>query len=332
MLGRFLALCAVIFVVLPCTADTLNFASPAAPGHALHTEVIEPWIEQIMSNSEGTLEIRTFYASPLGNHNNIYDRVLDDVVDISFTTLASVGGQFEKTDVAALPFETQSALEGSVALWNLYEQGIISEEFERIKLLGLFMFPNSALHMSEHAIHRLEDFKGVKIRTAGKIQSETIALLGGSPVTAAPSDIYQGLNRGVFDGAVIPWTGVPPYKLQEVTYFHLNAPLGSAVGMVFMNQNAFDSLPLAAQRAIDDSSGLSLSMWLSRHTDYDANRAIKEIGGQPGHFVWDIEQEEAERWEARLQTLVEDWVDRTPGGKEVLEAFRYEVSKLRAGE
>lgn len=332
MFGRILVLGASILSVLLCAAETLDFASPAAPSHPLHTEVIEPWIDQIVSNAEGALEIRTFYSSPLGNHSNIYDRVLDDVVDIAFTTLASVGGQFKKTDVASLPFETQSALEGSVALWKLYEQGIIADEFEDIKLLGLFMFPNAALHMSDHAIHRLEDFKGVKIRTAGKIQSETIALLGGSPVTAEPSEIYLGIDRGVFDGAVIPWTGVPPYKLQEVTYFHLNAPLGSSVAMVFMNQKVFDSLPPVAQRAIEDSSGLSLSVWLSGHTDYDANRVRETTGSMPGHFIWDIEAEEAERWESLSQILVEDWVNSTPGGAEVLEAFRYEVSQHRAGE
>ena len=329
MFGRILAPAAVFLIVLPCSAETLDFASPAAPNHPLHTEVIEPWIEQIVSNSAGTLEIRTFYSSPLGNYSNIYDRVLDDVVDIAFTTLSAVGGQFKKTDVAALPFETQSAVEGSVALWNLYERGIISDEFEDIKLLGLFMFPNSALHMSDHAIHRLEDFKGIKIRTAGKIQSETIALLGGSPVTAEPSEIYLGIERGVFDGAVMPWTGVPPFKLEEVTYFHLDAPLGSAVAMIFMNQKVFDSLPAAAQRAIDNSSGQSLSMWLSGHTDYDANRARDDIGGQPGHFVWEIEADERKRWEALSQTLVEDWVRNTPGGAEVLEAFRHEVNQQR---
>lgn len=314
------------------SADTLIFASPAAPSHRLHTEVLEPWIEQLVTNSEGTLEVRTFYSSPLGNYSNIYDRVLNGVVDIAFTTLATIGGQFVKTDVAALPFETQSALEGSVALWNLYEQGVIAEEFSGIKLLGLFTFPNSALHMSKRPIRTLEDFKGVKIRTAGKIQSDTLALLGGSPVTAEPSDIYQGLDRGVFDGAIMPWTGVPPFRLEEVTFYHLNAPLGSSVAMVFMNQQSFDALPKPAQQAIEASSGLSLSMWLSSHTDFDAFEVAGDIGSRPNQVVWDIDPVEAKRWQALSQALVEEWVVKTPNGAEVLAAFREQIQQRRAAQ
>lgn len=327
---QLMAIIAAYFIAASAFAETLNFASPAAPRHRLHTHVIEPWIEQMVANSEGSLEVRTFYASPLGNYSNMYDRVLNGVVDIAFTTLAPVGGQFVKTDVAALPFEAQSALEGSIALWNLYENGLIADEFAGIKLLGIFMFPNSALHMSKHPIKSLEDFDGIRIRAAGKIQSDTLALLGALPITAEPSDIYQGLSRGVFDGAIMPWTGVPSYRLHEVTYYHLNAPLGSSVAMIFMNQQAFDALPEAAQRAIDGSSGLSLSTQFSELIDFDASRVEVDTRSRPNQVVWNIDPEEAKRWQALTNVMVEDWVANTPNGAEVLAAFRQQIRQHRA--
>jgi|GEM_PF-593690 TRAP-type transport system periplasmic protein len=309
----------------------LNFASPGAPRSSMHTDLFEPWLEKVVADSEGTLNIRTFYASPLGSYRNMYDRVLNGVVHIAFTTVAPIGGKFLQTDVASLPFETQSALQGSVALWNLYENGTITKEFEDIKLLGIFMFPNSALHMKgDRAIERLEDFQGAKIRTAGKMQSDTLVLLGGSPVTAGPSEIYQGLNRGVYDGAIIPWTGVSPFKLDEVTQFHMNAPLGSSVAMIFMNKETFDTLPASAQRAIESNSGMSLTRTAAGHSDTDAAKIEQAISRKEGQVIREIDPDEAARWRRELQPLIDEWVANTPNGAAVLAAFREQVEQFNA--
>lgn len=325
-----IALCCLVANL--ADAETLNFASPGAPRASMHRAVFEPWLDKIVAESEGTLHVRTFYSSPLGNYRNMYDRVLDGVVDIAFTPLAPVGGQFVQTDVASLPFEVESALEGSIALWNLYEQGLISEEFKNIKLLGIFMFPNSALHISDRPIRTMEDFAGIKMRTAGKLQSDTLLLLGGSPVTAAIGDTYQGLNRGVFDGAVIPWTGVAPFKLDEVTHYHLNAPLGSSTAMIFMNQDTYDALPTAAQRAIDNNSGMSLTKWAGKHSDTDAQAIEKRVSAQENQVIDNISPSEAARWKAQLQPIIDNWVAKTPNGEHVLAEFRKQIELIRAAQ
>lgn len=320
------------FIVASASADTLSFASPLAGRASLHTEVFEPWIEKIVAESEGELTIRSFHSSPLGNYNNMYDRVLDGVVDIAFTTTAQVGGQFRHSDVAALPIEASTSYESSVALWKLYESGLISHEYSDIKLLGLFVFPSAALHMRSRSVRTLEDLSRAKIRTAGKLQSDMLARLGGSPVTATPSDIYQGLNRGVFDGAIMPWTGVEPFKLDEVTRFHLNAALGSSVAMVFMNIQAFDELPQSAQLAIENNSGLSLSMLLAQHADRDAANIEYAVSQHPDQIIEQLEPDEAERWHAVLQPLVDEWSSKEAGNKEILAAFREQVRILREAE
>lgn len=330
----FLGVLSLLVFVLPSltSAETLNFASPGAPRASMHSQVFEPWIEQVIAESEGTLDIRTFYSSPLGNYRNMYDRVLDGVVHLAFTTLAPIGGKFIQTDVASLPFEVENSLEGSIALWRLYENGVITEEFADIKLLGLFMFPNSALHVSDRPIRTMEDFRGIKMRTAGKLQSDTLALLGGSPVTAPIGETYQGLNRGVFDGAIIPWTGVAPFKLDEVTKYHLDAPLGSSTAMIFMNQDTYDALPPIAQRAIDNNSGMSLSMWAGEHSDKDAAGIRNRVAAQDDQTIESIDPVEAVRWKATLQPIIDTWVNNTPNGEYVLAEFRKEIQNIREAD
>ena len=324
-----LACCALCSLSVIASAQTLNFASPGAPRASMHSQVFEPWIQRVIADAGEDLHIRTFYASPLGNYRNMYDRVLDGVVHIAFTPLATVGGQFVQTDVASLPFEVETALEGSVALWRLYEKGIISEEFEDVKLLGIFMFPNSALHLSARPITQMDDFQGIKLRTAGKLQSDTLALLGGSPVTAAIGDTYQGINRGVFDGAVIPWTGVAPFKLDEVTKYHLDAPLGSSTAMIFMNKDTYEKLPEITRQAIDKHSGMSLTILAGKHSDNDAARIRQRVAAQDDQSVETINPQEAERWKQQLEPIIDNWVERTTNGAEILAAFREEITQVR---
>lgn len=323
-----------VFCLLPAiaTSETLNFASPVGPRATINQQVFEPWIEKIVEDSDGALRIRAFYASPLGNYRNMYDRVNDGVVHMAFTTIAPIGGKFLRSDVASLPFEVENSLEGSVALWNLYENGVITDEFEDIKLLAVFMFPNSALHMGEREVRTLEDFRGIKIRTAGKLQSDTLSLLGGSPVTTAIGDTYPGLERGVFDGAIMPWTGIAPFRLDEVTSYHMNAPLGSSVAMVFMNKRTYEKLSPAAKRAIDQNSGLPLSIWASTHNDEDAARIEARVRQQENQIVRDIDPEEAARWRETIQPVIDRWIVKTPNGADVLAAFRKEIALIRASQ
>lgn len=194
------------------------------------------------------------------------------------------------------------------------------------------MFPNSALHTADRPIESMDDFNGIKMRTAGKMQSDTLALLGGTPVTAAIGDTYQGLNRGVFDGAIIPWTGVAPFRLDEVTHYHLNAPLGSSTAMIFMNQSTFDSLPTEAQRAIENNSGVSLTEWAGAFSDEDAAAIEQRIAAQENQVVLNISAEESQRWKQQLQPIIDQWVANTPNGESVLAAFRREIERIRADQ
>ena len=67
--------------------------------------------------------------------------------------------RFKQQDVAALPFEAENAILASTALWSIYQKGVTTKEFDAVKPLGLWTFPNAAIH-SREPIRTLDDFKG----------------------------------------------------------------------------------------------------------------------------------------------------------------------------
>src|SRR5262245_27792540 len=222
-----LAALLVAMATAPAVAQhvVLKFNSPSPPRSSLHPNVFDPWVQAIENDSGGPLKIEKFYGGILGNFAITYDRVVDGVADAGWTLSALTGGRFKQQDVAALPFETKDANELALALWQIYNKGVTSKEFEQVKLLGFWAFPNAALH-SSHAIRALDELKGKKITVSNAITARTAVLLGGTPVTMRPDEVYQALSRGVADVSMMPFNGMQTFKLDEVAKQHLDVALG----------------------------------------------------------------------------------------------------------
>ncbi len=130
--------------------------------------------------------------------------MLNSVADIAFGLLGPISRQFPQTSVASLPFETQDASTGTVALWNVYERGLLASEWKEVKPLTLMVFPNVVIHTNK-SIQSLADIHGMKLSVQSRLMADTIERLEAAPVTLAVTDLYQSLSRGVVSGSVIGW-------------------------------------------------------------------------------------------------------------------------------
>src|SRR5215510_4491927 len=244
----------------------LKLNSPAPPWSFVNKEVLGPWAEAVTAASDGTLQVQTFYGGTLGNFGNTYDRVVDQVVDVGFILFAFASGKFKQQDVAALPFEAETSVLSSTALWNIYAKGVTASEFDAVRPLGLWTFPNAAIH-SREPIRTLDDFKGKKLIASNAIAAKMIPLLGATPISFRPDEAYTAIQRGTTDGVLMPFTGMETFKVHEVTRHHVDAALGSDPGMLFMNRQRYESLPPKAKAAIDKHSYLQLSRAFGEKTD-----------------------------------------------------------------
>lgn len=311
---------------LPVAAQqpmVLKFTSPAPPRSFLH-EVFTPWAAAVSEASGGTLKIEMFVGGTLGNFNVTYDRVVDGVADIGFTLSALAGGKFKQNDVAALPFESRSSLAAANALWNMYEKGVTAGEFDAVRPLAIWTFPNAALN-SKTPLKGLDDVKGKKITTANVITGRTVAALGGAQVTARPDEVYQAISRGVADIALMQFTGVATFKINEVARYHLDVAMGSDTAMVFISRKRWDSLPPQAKAALDRYSNLAFSQKLGQAADAEWSRARGTLQN-----VTTLSPQDEAQWKKLVAPVAEQWARETPNGAKVLEAFRAEISIFEA--
>lgn len=308
---------------------TLKFAFPGPITAYLNTKGMTPWIRAVEKASDGTLKIKLFTGPTLGTFRNMYERTLNGVAQVSFGIFGPFAAQFPRTQVADLPFLSTDTKVSSVALWRLYASGLLNPEFNKVRVLALFNFPNSALHTNK-PVKTIADLQGVKLAVSSRTAAEVAAALGASPVTLTPTEVYQGLSRGVANGVVIAWTAVRTWKLYEVTKDHINAPLGEAPAFVFMNKAVYASLPAKAKAAVNKYSGEPFSEKLGAANEAADRAESRTVAAMPGQSVSRLSADQHKIWKAHVQQVIKAWVKHAPDGAKILTAYRDEIRKISA--
>ena len=301
----------------------MKFNSPAPPRSYLH-EVFTPWAAAVSESSGGTVKIEMLFGGTLGNFGVTYDRVVDGVADMGFILTGLAGGKFRQHDVAALPFEARTSLSAATALWKMYENGVTAGEFDAVRPLAIWTFPNAALN-SKVQVKNLDDLKGKKIATANAIIARIVGALGAAQVTMRPDEMYQGVSRGVVDMALMQFTGVATFKLNEVARFHLDVALGGDAAMIIISKKRWDALPPQAKAAFEKHSNLALSEKLGQASDAEWVRSRGTLQN-----VTTLSAQEEAQWKKLVTPVVDQWVRDTPGGAKALETFRAEIKAFEA--
>ena len=280
-----------------------------------------PWIERINAAGRGVVHIDERDGYALANLGNVYNRVLDNVVQIGFAQQNAIGGKFIRSAIAGLPFVSADSESASVALWRLYRSGQIAAEYGDVVPLILTVFPQSGIHLI-HPIATLDRLKGMKLIAVGKAQAEAVTTLGGAPLSIPLTEMYTALQRGAAEGAVASWTTFNPFRLGDVTRYHIETQLGTSTGMVFMAKKRFDALSPAAQKVLMDNSGETMSRRFGSYIDSEAKDVRDAVRAAPQHTVTAPSVERAADWRRMITPNNTAYVNSVPNGPAIYAAYK----------
>lgn len=309
----------------------LRYGDPGPPTASIHTNLIAPWADKVNKEGGGALDVKVFVGYSLVNMVNTLDRVADGVADMAFCILGPVSSQFPKTLVSTLPFEAENGHEAGLALQRLYDQGIIADEWKKVKPVAFGDFANLTYH-TVPPVKTLDDLKGLKISAQGRIEGQTLEALGAAPITLPINEVYEALKRGVVVGAAIGWPADVDFKLTEVAKNHLRESLGGASAVMIMNNNTYAKLSGKAKQVIDANIGTGYTNWFNQVIDDTEHKNVDEVEHvMKDQTVTRLSDAQRAIWKARAQTVVDNWVKSTPDGAKVLAAFRKEIAAIRSG-
>jgi TRAP-type transport system periplasmic protein len=298
----------------------LIFVSLVPADSRVAVTVFHPWVDRINKAGAGIVQLDGRDGFALANLDNVYNRVLDDVVQVGFAQQNAIGGKFIRSAVAGLPFVSNDAESASVALWRLYQSGQIGDEYSDIVPLFLTVFPQSGIHFV-HPVKSLDDLTGLKLIAVGKAQAQAVTTLNGAPLSIPLTDAYQALQRGAADGAVASWTTFDPFRLGDVTRYHVESRLGTSTGMVFMTKKRFDALPAAAQKVLMDNSGEAMSRSFGAYLDGDAKR-VRDAVKAGGQTVTTPSAAVSAAWQAKITPNDTAYVNGVPNGPAIFASYK----------
>lgn len=308
----------------------LRFGDPGPPDASIHTDLVGPWADKVNKEAGGALNVQVFVGYSVVNMTNTLDRVENGVADIAFCILGPVSSQFPQTLVATLPFEATNAHEAGLALQRLYDKGIIADEWKAVKPLAFGIFANTSYH-TVPMVKTLADLKGLKISVQGRLASETLEALGGTPISLPINEVYEALNRGTVVGAAIGWPAAVSFKLTDIAHHHLRASLGGEAAVMIMNNQSYAKLSGKAKAVIDANTGTFFTNWFNKvidDTERDNIAITQKMGNQT---IYTPPPAEIAQWKQRIAPVIADWEKATPDGARVLAAYRKEIAAIRAG-
>lgn len=280
----------------------------------VHTNLIAPWCDKINKESGDRLRCQIYPAMQLGGTPaQLFDQARDGVADIVWTIPTYSAGRFVKSEVFELPFFTRSAKGSSSAYWHFVQKNAL-DEYGGVKPLWLHTNDGSSFHMtSPKAIRTIDELKGLKIRAATRLNSRMLAALGATPVQMPLPAVPEAMAKGVIDGAMVPWEGVPAAKLQEISRSHVDVPAGqpkfaNSIFAFVMNQAKYNSLPADLKKVIDANSGPEVSAWAGEKGFDSVVGPHHKLATDRGNQVLALPEAELARWVKATAEIDEAWV------------------------
>jgi len=282
------------------------------PQATIQAQVFNPWCEKIGKESGGRIKCQIYPAMQLGGTPpQLFDQARDGVADIIWTVPTYQAGRFIKSEVFELPFMARNAEVGSPALYE-YAQKHSLDEFKGVKVLAMHLHDGALLHFSRQAVKSMDDLKGLKVRAPTRIGAKVLTALGATPVQMPLPQVPESVSKGVIDGAMVPWEGVPPIKLQEIARYHTDTAAGAnrmsnTIFVIAMNEARYNSLPPDVKKVIDANSGLEWSKQIGKVFDGTTEPAKKLAVAANGVFDT-LSQAEYDRWQKATEGVNKEWI------------------------
>jgi TRAP-type C4-dicarboxylate transport system substrate-binding protein len=327
---QLLAFIGVVVGVQIAAAQERLILTSLSPAGSPNSIFYQAWAKRVTDASKGTLKVEVRDGTALANFGNTYVRTMDNVVQIGWVLHSLVAGKFPLSEVTNLPFMSDGHTNCSVALWRLYKSGALDSEYKDVVPMWFGCLNQSGMHFAKPMRSNV-DLSGLKLRVSGRVASQLVERMGGTPISMRGGSMYEALQRGTIDGAVTSWSAFEPYKLAEVTYYHLEVPAGASPSMFFMSRKKYESLPAAARKALDDARGEAQSRAFGVHIYNQGLRARTPVASSAKHKIVQLDAQQSKTWQEKVAPVRDGWVKEHPGRDKVLKAFQEIHEQVAAG-
>jgi TRAP-type C4-dicarboxylate transport system substrate-binding protein len=309
---------------LPSAASTeevikLNLAFAGGP-QSFSARAHAWWANEVTKRTGGRVKITLHWGGSLASHREMVKLVGSGAVDMGESVWAPYNPQvFPLHTVSDGPViwskRPMALLHAGMQLEKEFPE--VEEENTKVNLKRLTWQGAgiSGLIMKNKPIRKIENLKGLQIRTAGKfLQPPLMKAVGAVPVGIPFPLLYDSMQKGMADGATGTMGLFTGSKLHEICKYYIEIGIGGDPGQgIMMNLDKWNSLPPDVQQVMMDLYEKDFPNVFVEKFALPAYKKSFELFKEYGVEVIVLSDAEIEKWKALepIDKHVEPWLKAT---------------------
>ncbi len=218
-------------------------------------EGIDRLAKYMSANLGNKVRVRTYPAAQLYTGQEESQAVIKGEIQMAFVIGSALEPIDESQELLKLPFlfpdmdTAYKVLDGPVGrkLFSKLDQ-------KGVTVLGSCSSGDVVISNSKRPIKTIDDFKGLKMRSFGRMGAATLKALGAMSIVTASEETYTALQQGVIEGCTVPSSVFLARKYYEVQKYVTGAGMMNAT-LVFLlvNKPWWEKLPADVRKGMSDA-------------------------------------------------------------------------------
>jgi len=212
--------------------------------------------ELLSERTQGRYELKIFHSAQLGDDLQLIEKLREGTLEMTFPSSPALAALDKRFMIFDFPFMFKDEQIAEKVIHGQFGRKML-DMLDESGFHGLTFAENGFRDMtnSRHEITRLEDFKGLKIRTMqNALHMDTFKVLGAETIPMPFGQIYDALREKKVDGQENPITTIYSSSLYEVQQFltlshHVFTPF-----VLMYSKKLWEGVPLEDQKIIEQAA------------------------------------------------------------------------------
>ncbi|WP_447990676.1 TRAP transporter substrate-binding protein [Achromobacter spanius] len=265
------ALSAAVPLSAQAQVTKLTLGHGAAPDNPRHQAAFK-FAEVVKAKSAGRIEVQVAPSAQLGDDAAMVTAVRTGALDMTANSQGAVSVAVPEYAAFGMPFMFSTPDQAFKLLDGPLGQELAKKTAEK-GMVVLGYWDNGIRHMtnSKHPIAKVEDMKGLKMRTPpDAVLVDIMQALGAQAQQIKFAELYVALQQGVVDGQENPLVNFHASKLYEVQkHLALTSHMFQMTPFL-MSKRSWDRLPEADRKVLQEAAAEATQLQRKLSADADA--------------------------------------------------------------
>jgi len=287
---------------------------------------IERLAKYITEKLKDKVRVRIYPAAQLYTGQEEIQAIIKGEIQMAYVLSANMEPVDPIMEVKNLPFLFPDV----ETMYKFFEGRIgakILSNFEKkgITILGTCSSGSAVISNNKRPLSKVEDFRGLKIRSPGPMWAIWLKLLGAIPVVTASEETYTALQQGVIDGALAPGIVFVARKYYDVQKFVTNTGMMFAtLNILITNTNWWNSLPPDIRSGISEAISRLIKEQRAEIV-VDDKKVIDQIKAKGCQVIFLTPDEERE-WKKALKPVYTEYGPKI--GMDIVREAQKEIERI----